>query len=436
MAKKRKKKQPKRASKHPDFKFLTNPEEIETAETAIRKVLQVYGLDPNLLDSFSKHQRWIMLQLRADPVYFKVAEGHRVSQRIVDFISETTHNFMRTNYFGDKSIGLTYFELATYGMAFSTVIYSINHTNSFPPAQMKVVRKLADFFKDERVKQELYLVGKYIHHIVMMVSKMSFRIYGFDWKLRGEENTLKSEIFLSSEEAVSIRFTHKQRERKAFRVRAGRLIEHPAKNATIDRHLVFPEESVSPDSDPELLEIYIQSHALQHAKERMDIFPAHMRNYHIMNPLIHDPRVMVNPDGSQMLECYFKEDDDDDDEKNEKEDKIMVRFGYFPFIVQDNKLIVLTLLPLFSPGTIEEYRLQERFAVQREDIKFLGMDKLSFFLTVDFEQIPVLKDLFMDIGIWNLILFARNLSQTDFPVDQNKTQMVKSFFEQKIEMEK
>jgi hypothetical protein len=97
---------------------------------------------------------------------------------------------------------------------------------------------------------------------------------------------------------------------------------------------------------------------------------------------------------------------------------------------------VLTLLPLFSPGTIEEYRLQERFAVQKEDIKFLGMDKLSFFLTVDFEQIPVLKDLFMDIGIWNLILFARNLPQTDFPVDQKKTQMVKSFFEQKIKAEK
>jgi hypothetical protein len=406
---------------------------MKKAETAIRKVLRAYHLDPNLLDSFSKRQRSLILQMRADAIRFKVEKEHRVPRRIVDFVSEATHRFMRTNYFGDESIGLTYLELATYGMALSSIIYSINYANAFPPEQMKVVRMLADCFKDDRVRQELYVVGKHIHQIVMMVSKVSFRVYGFDWRLRGEGDTLKSEIFLSSEEAVSIRFTHKQRERKAFRVRAGRLIDHPAKNATIDRHLVFPAEGASPDSDPEPLDIYIQSHALLRAKERMDIFPAHMRNYYIMNPFIHTPRVVTNPAGSPMLECYTVKGGE---EEGEEEDKTMVRFGYFPFIVQDNKLIVLTFLPLFSPGTIEGNRLQERFALEIEDMKFLGMDKLSFFLTVDFEQIPVLKELFMDIGIWELILFVRHFPQTDFSVEQKRTQMVKHFFEQKIEAEK
>lgn len=416
MAQRRKKKQPKQ--NRPVYRSNTSSIAAKNkAEAVIRKILQAYGFDPGLLDRFSKRQRWMILQLRAESLRFRVAEGHRVPRRVVDFVSETTHRFLRTHYFGDASIGLSYLDLTTYGMAFASIIYAINNNDSFPPEQMKIIHELAEFFGEDRVRQDLYPVGLFIHQIVVMISKVSFRIYGFDWKLYGSGISIKSDIYLSSEESVSIRFFHRQKEQKAFLVRAGQLISVPARNATIERGAIFPDEEGSTD----LLDIYIQSHALYRAKERLDILPAHLRNFHLMGPLVSEQHVSYDSFGRPMLECYFKEEDSD----------VIVRFGYFPLIIQGNKLIVLTFLPLVA---IQSDYLKEELGLVKEDMKFLGMDKLSFFLTVDFEQIPILKNVLKNTEIWDLMEYLLTLPDINVSIDQKRTQMVKSFFERKADL--
>jgi hypothetical protein len=113
----------------------------------------------------------------------------------------------------------------------------------------------------------------------------------------------------------------------------------------------------------------------------------------------------------------------------------MVRLGYFTFVIQGTKLIVLTLLPLVSEDTPAGSYLATHLGLQTIDTLFLGMDKLSFFLTVDFEQIPVLKAALVSTGIWPLVEYAARHPELGYVIDQKKTQMVKKFFERKIDLD-
>jgi hypothetical protein len=421
MAKKKKNKQ--QQSQLHNRAIFSSKTANDKVYTAIQKVIRAYGGDPDSLKLLSKHQRRFLMFFGAEAPRFKVEEGSHVPRHLINFISETTHSILRMRHFGDESIGLTYLELATYGLAFSSMILAAAEAGEsfFSPEQMKAIRLLAPCFENGRIHQDLSYIGAYIHGLVMMLSKLNFRIYGYNWVIANDSATgfIKSTVYISSEETPVIRFIHKQKERIAFCVRVGRINNNPPRNVTIDRNLIFPHKKTF---HPVNLDIYIQSHALQRVKERIDIFSAHIRNRYMMESLTYQHRIANSTSGNPMLECSFQQ----------KIDSVIVRFGYFPFIVRDNKLIVMTFLPLTSPDTSEGAYLQEHLGLQKEDIKFLGMDKLSFFFTVDFEQIPLLKEMLVTINIQNMIQFVKENHKIEFSIDQKKTQMVKKFFEQKV----
>jgi hypothetical protein len=392
----------------------------EKTYAAIRKILRVYGFDPCLLDAFSKTQRNFLLSVANEPTRFKVEEGHSAPKQTVNFVAESTQRFLRTHFFGDESIGLTYLELLNYGIAFTATVIAEQENHSLLPKQAKIIDDLAAVFTNDRVRNDLVEVVTHIRKAAMMVSKVNFRIYGFTWKIwinfEGRYS-VRSEVYLSSENPKSVYFTYKQKDRQAFNVRFGRIISIPAGGAQIDQWFVTDE-----DSDPPVFfDIYIQSHALQRVKERIDIFPAHIRNFYVMEPLMYMHRVALSITGRNMLECYTMDGD------------TVVRFGYYPFIIRKNMLIVLTFLPLVSPEAPEGERLYRKLGLQMEDTIFLGMDKLSFFCTVDFEQIPELKQILTDLGIGALIKYAAKHPDVNFTIDEKKTLMVKKFFDKKNE---
>ncbi|MDR0421439.1 MAG: hypothetical protein LBH72_00300 [Proteiniphilum sp.] len=414
MPQKKKKKQPQQIRRDPRSKTA-----LDHAFMVIRKILRAYGFDPAIFDVFSKHQRRMMCRLQAESLRFKAEEGHHVPKRLVNFVAESTHRFMRNNYFGDESIGLTYLELATYGMAFATTVMNARELGIFRPEQADIFAGLAACFKDNRVVSDLLPVSTHLRKTVMMISKVNFRIYGFGWKIETLpwNDYISSTVRISSEEPKTTRFTYNNKERIAFRVRAGRNISTPAYDATLDRWFIYHI-----NEDPYVyLEIYIQSHALYRAKERIDIFPAHQKNHYIMEPLLYMQEVSHSTSGRPLLDCYTKDGDS------------LVRFGYYPFVVRGTRLIVLTFLPLVSPDVPEGNILRRELGLQKEDTSFLEMDKLSFFLTVDFEQIPMLKRALKRSGIWSLVEYAAKRPDMQFPINQQKTQFVKKFFERKAE---
>jgi hypothetical protein len=418
MAQKRKKAKLQHANtRNPLHKSSNSKSFQEKAHVVMKKILKAYGLAPDTFDSFTRMQKGFLFCMPVEPLRFKVEEGHRVSRRLVNFMAESTHRFMRTHYFGDESIGLTHLEFSLYGLSLACMLEAAKTSEMFQPEQQEMLAGIAETISLKRVHEDLVTVGDHIRRVSMMISKVNFRIYGYNWKIKGSEtdNGIVSTVTMSSESPISIYFKHNNKDRIAFRVRAGRVIDMPPHNARIDRWFIFHDE----EDPPVYLDIYIQSHALQRAKERMDIFPAHKRNYYVMEPLLYMQEVETSPAGHPMFMCYFKSGDK------------IINLGYFPFIIQENRLIVLTFLPFIAGDTWAGAYLRGNLGLQIKDLAFLGMDKLSFFLTVDFEQIPVLRDALLVTGIFNLIEYAASDPEMNFVIDQKKTQMVKKFFEHK-----
>jgi hypothetical protein len=105
-----------------------------------------------------------------------------------------------------------------------------------------------------------------------------------------------------------------------------------------------------------------------------------------------------------------------------------VLFGYYPFIIQGKKLFVLSFLPIISPDTPKGMFLAKRLNLQKEDMSYLGMDKLGFFFTVNFAQIPVLNEALHDAELGPLLNYASE-DLLPFERDAKKTLRVKHFFE-------
>ncbi|MDR0766451.1 MAG: hypothetical protein LBF09_05920 [Odoribacteraceae bacterium] len=418
MAKKKKKSPPKQRPL-----TLANKAFFNKRYTAVQKLFRVYGLDPDLLKSCERQVLYYLLHPVVESFRFKAAEGHHVPRRLLDFVSESTHRFIRTSCFGDESIGLTYFEMMTHGLAFTSALAFALCDPTLPARVTEMMTLFHEHVNSERLVQDLKGPSTHIRRLSMMISKVNFRIYGFNWEIASDyrENRVyvTSKVVMMADDARPVYFTHKKKERLAFPVRAGQIISLPASNGRIDRWFVTGED----DDPPVFLDIYIQSHALQRAKERMDIFPAHKRNYYIMEPLLYMHRVTETLSGEQMLECYLEVDG------------VYFPFGYFPFVVQGNRLFVLTFLPFFCEETNDGEYLNEALGLRREDIAYLGMDKLSFLLTIDFDQIPVLKEVISGTDIWNLREHVDKIPDLSISIDQGKTLMVKKFIERKLEFD-
>ncbi|MDR3268836.1 MAG: hypothetical protein LBT83_07205 [Tannerella sp.] len=410
---KKKKKAP--SGKSPDVrKRILNKTFIDKACVAIKKILRAYGLDPDIFDRLSKTQRNVFILTETDAPRFKVAEGSHMPRQLVEMINQSTHHFLRNNYYGDESIGLTYLEMATFGVTFYSQILVVHDENDrgFPPEQMKIVDAIAEKFMAYSLYNALEAIGVHLRKSVQMISKVNFRIYGYEWRIPSEygRGYFKSTVFFYSEESEHIYFKYKNQFHKAFHVKAGRVNSHPFHGAEIDHRFIFPERF-----DEKFFDIYIQSHALHRIKERVDIFPAHKRNFYVMDTLLYMHRIVYNSHGRAMLECYHDD----------------VLFGYYPFTIQQNKIFILSFLPVIALDTPTGELIERRLHLQKEDTIYLGMDKLSFFFTVDFSQIPTLYNVLVEAKLKPLLDFDSE-DRFLFEHDPKKTLMVKKFFEQSI----
>jgi hypothetical protein len=217
-------------------------------------------------------------------------------------------------------------------------------------------------------------------------------------------------------ECQSLRFKYHNVERTAFRVATGQSLNTPYMGATISIRKIFP--NVKRDR---MLNIYIQSHAIHRFKERLDTLYPIFRNEYFVLSLMIIQRIVRGADGMQLIACITL---------LKGEEKII---GYFAFTVNGENMLVLTLLPLLSPTVPEGRVLYERLHLSPEDLKYLGMDKLSFFYDVDIKQIPVLKQiLFDELHLEYVRNIPNSFREKDEPFNEKKTLFVKSFF-QKLE---
>ncbi len=133
------------------------------------------------------------------------------------------------------------------------------------------------------------------------------------------------------------------------------------------------------------LKIYVQSHVVERLKERLSPF-FNDHEYIILINAIVDKNVCSSDDGSFLFAYRFMEK----------------KIGYLKATIIGDKLLFRTFLFITNNGTPEGKKLANLLGVQKEDKKYLGIDKLSTFINSDIEQHENLKKIFIQAGCGDL----------------------------------
>lgn len=133
------------------------------------------------------------------------------------------------------------------------------------------------------------------------------------------------------------------------------------------------------------LDIYIQSHALERLKERLDLLDEEAMNYSIYENF-DNLKINILDNGYVLISFkLFK-----------------CKVGYFVANVINDDFIIRTFLFITHATTPEGDKLKEICGLGRSDVPYWKIDRLSTFMNVDAEQYPKLSAMFEEAGCGDL----------------------------------
>jgi len=414
---KKKKHQPQKSATN----FTVSRTHQERCYIVAKKVLLHFDLEPDLIDVFTKKQKQSLLMLCFDPPTVKPKKERTVPRQYLRNIQTDMIQFMKSTFFGNPENQLTYMELAIYGFSFlvnlSNMIERDRIIHGTP--QEEAAKKIYEKYDKTKFCNESFIeILDNVWYKTKCYSRINFRFYGFEFTFEHFEKTggtsMKPTVLITAQECETKKFTHKGIERKAFRILRTADGWHEPSQATVRRNLIFPNAK-----DDELLNIYVQSHVLHRLKERLDAFEPSITNLLIQYAFTGGLKV-VTFEKQTLFSCLI-------------EDALPV--GYFTFFIDGVDIVINTFIPLASPNTPEGKKLHELLPLDKDAVIYLGMDKVSFFLDIDFEQIPALKQALIDSNIWQtkLVLdriYERGaLTENNIAIDSSKTKFVKQYFD-------
>ena len=413
MAKKRKKKT--QATTRTTLKSSISKSQFDRGCAIARKMIQFLGFEASLFDLFSKKQKLNLLRNEYAVPNIKVKKGHFVPRHYVRNVRSETLNFMRDNYLHEPS-KLTYMEFVTYGLPFILILRIRFRENFFLEEQNKFIEPLLESADktDLLNKGAFDVVFNQVAFQLSQYSQVNFRTYGFTYTYESVPNVItgfgniRFTIELTAHECKPVYFVHQNKRRIAHHFILAEEGEYEASTAVLKMQKIYPGSK-----SEKKFNIHIQPHTIHRFKERIDVFEPTDRNL-ILNLAMTRNQKVVHCDKQLLLACNTDYN---------------ISLGYFPFITQGDDLFILTFIPFVNEITPEGKILHDILKLSKDDLVYLGMDKLSFYIHVDFEQIPVLKDALIKSGIWKIKELLDTFKDDDEEIDEKKTLFVKEFFE-------
>jgi hypothetical protein len=150
--------------------------------------------------------------------------------------------------------------------------------------------------------------------------------------------------------------------------------------------------------DPEKpIDIYIQSHALQRLRERLDSMDTWLIHLTVYYSLLY-PVIVPSGFGYPLIEYRIGK----------------IRSGYFTFIIVEGILLIRTFLFITNNGTPEGKKLQEVTGLGRLDKKYLAIDRISAFISSDIGESEKIKDILTQCNCENLIHLNEEINKPLF----------------------
>lgn len=134
------------------------------------------------------------------------------------------------------------------------------------------------------------------------------------------------------------------------------------------------------------LDVYIQAHAIERLRERIDCMELALIHMEVFWSLM-DPRVIASGFGYDLIEFRISD----------------MRAGYFVFSIVDGVMLIRTFLFITNNGTPEGAKLQKVTGLGRLDKKYLAIDRLSSFMSSDIGENSMIREIFEQCDCENLL---------------------------------
>ena len=371
MTKKKKKSQP-----HPSIKrdYEVTKTYFDKFSIVARKTLQLMELDPSLYDKFSKKQKLEMMRAKFAPPHFEAKFGHQVPRQYIRVIQKRSMEYMEQIYIGNPALHLTYYDYLTMGSQFGTFISARCEEKQYcEQAELyKTIAEQVNIYEDFGDHTLLMPYFQYLRVLLNHLSQFNYRMYGFDIEFKQTNNRVMFAAFI---QIISVgcekkNFIFQDKKRPAFRMLMANFMKSEVTYINTLHSKVFKNSTSN-----QLLGLYIQSHALLRMKERLDTLNVYERNLFLIHSVLKNVAIKLET-GRKAFEMH-------DSEEN--------IIAYLPFIVQDDCIIILSVLPVTNLTTPIGKKLGQTLGITKAELDICGMDKLSYFLTTDFDKIPKLK---------------------------------------------
>jgi hypothetical protein len=410
----------------PQFPLVSRMSNAQLVQRSaiVRKVMQQLGFDAKQFDVFTKKQKFSLLQLTFETPSVKAEKERTVPRHYIRGFRESLLYYLKQELYDSSEFKLTCYEMATVGFPFCLTVTVMLRKGEFREAPQ---RELAEQL-EARIAETSFIgmdnfasVFNHMHMETSTVSQPNFRLYGyyFDWE--GMEQDHKMTLFehhrltfyITAIESQHKYFSHKGKYRIAYRLQLADKTFKMQRKTVVCRREVFPN-GLNGDFE---LNLYVQAHAMHRFKERLSEFQPKIRNVQLLYYLAEYRTTVQTPTGV-MFPCPLDG----------------VPLGYFSFFVQGDDLVVNTFLPVASSSTPEGKKFCDCLGFTKDELTYLGMDKQTFYLQVDFDRIPVLKQAMIDSGLWAvkevLERFFRSVDRLDkLTIDEQHTQRIVDFFQ-------
>ena len=331
--------------------------------------------------------------LRNHPVYIRAADGQKIPVKIIEEFRQLILQALKAKTvklgFGkvDEMVAYDFF---TYGITLATHWQDIK-ASDYPEA-LEVKTKLAPFgaMIHGEIFTEIweYYIGM-ANALTVMFGDLENKMYAVKHVTRAEVDGkvgMRFCIDVYCFETEKINVTIDEKNRPAYRV--GWLMSEPMP------HFDYIKVELATDK-PKLnkeYDVYIQVHALDRLRERIDNVFVGILHVSMFNSF-KNLKYCKDTNGNYLFDFTINN----------------FKVGYFRGDIVEDKIILRTFLFLINNGTPEYEKLHATTGLKKEDTIYLAINKLSAFINSDIASNDRAKEIFVNAGCESLFGVDKNI---------------------------
>ncbi|MEI6123307.1 MAG: hypothetical protein WCQ95_06730 [Bacteroidota bacterium] len=366
----------------------------------IRKVLHALNCD-SIFSMIPNGDLEALYTLRFQSVNITIAEGERMPAGARKYTSKFISEALK-----EKTVKLlpdgAEVDLDTYLTAGITMMYWALGLDEDKYAKAAQIKKDLNYFcTNEKIKTDAWsTIHAIVQSAVMAFSDLNKRLYYGVFKPDVSGTKMKACHLLDWHSVIPERVYFQVNGERHNAVRVGHCSMNDGPKWVSVKAKNLGVHSANPDKE---FPVYIQAHALQRIAERNDCVYSETLNVYLYCSL-------------QAVKC----------QRQLSSGKFLIDFevvdvktGYLLADIIDDKLIIRTFLFMTQEGMPESDKLKELTGLQRSDIQYLDLDKLSTFMTTEVHENPRIRKLFADAGCDCIFKLREIIEKYDIPIKKH-----------------